>query len=211
VLARELAITAHETDRVVLETGEFPCGPDVAACLAPADRVIVLGATVGQMLDDHAIESFSKDPMLALALHGIGRAGVEDLAEQACRHFRLEGGGGQPGCAILCWPGSAQWPNNPPQQIFGLLDPGGEADDVIELAASRLIKPAKSLSFLVELTAEPVSDDEACDTCGLMPVCNYSGCRARPATARASSGRRYGLAAAPPRSSGRVPAGCRKV
>jgi hypothetical protein len=129
VLARELAITAHETDRVVLETGELPCGPDVAARLAPADRAIVVGATVGQ-----------------------------------------------PGCAILCWPGSAQWPNNPPQQIFGLLDPGGEADDVIELTASQLIKPAKSLSFLVGLTDEPVSDDEACDTCGLIPVCNSGGC-----------------------------------
>ena len=177
VLARELAITAHEADRVVLEAGELPCGPEIAARLTPADRLIVVGATVGQTLDDHAIDSFSQDPMLALALHGVGSAAVEDLAEQACRHFRLEGRGDHPGCAILCWPGSAQWPNNlAQQQIFALLDPDGEAGDVIELTTSRLIKPAKSLSFLVGLTAEPVSDAEACDTCGLIPVCNFSGC-----------------------------------
>lgn len=45
--------------------------------------------------------------MLALALHGVGSAAVEDLAEHACRHFRLEGRSGEPGCAILYWPSPA--------------------------------------------------------------------------------------------------------
>ena len=176
VLAREFAITAHEAERVVLEGGELPCGPNIAARLAPADRLIVVGATVGEPIDDYAIEAFGRDPMLALALHGVGGAAVEDISEQACRFFAKLGDEEGAACAILCWPGSAQWPNSDAQrQIFALLGPQ-ETGGAIELTATKLIRPAKSITFVVGLSDQPVPDDVACDTCGLIPVCNYRGC-----------------------------------
>ena len=176
VLAREYAVTAHEADRVVLEGGELPCGPDIAARLAPADRLFVVGATVGEPIDDFAIESFERDPMLGLALHGVGGAAVEDISEQACRFFSRLGQEEGAACAILCWPGSAEWPNSDAQrQIFELLGPE-EAGGAIELTATKLIRPAKSITFVVGLSDQPVAADTACDTCGLIPTCSYRGC-----------------------------------
>ena len=177
VLVRDFVISAHLPEGLLLEGGELPCGPALAARLAPAHRLIVLAATVGEPIDDYAIDSFAEDPMFALGVHGVGSAAVEDLAMQACRSLRLEADGSSPGCSILCWPGSRDWPNDEAQeQIFKLLAPGEEYAKVIGLTPSHLIRPAKSLSFVVGVTAGPHTDDEVCETCGLIPVCNYRGC-----------------------------------
>jgi hypothetical protein len=177
VLTREFAISAHRSEGLVLEGGELPCGPAIAARLAPAHRLIVVAATVGEAIDDYAVDSFAGDPMFALGVHGVGSAAVEDLAMQACRTLRREADGSSPGCSILCWPGSRDWPNDAAQeQIFALLDMGEEYAGVIGLTPSRLIRPAKSLSFVVGITSGPHTDDEACETCGLIPVCTYRGC-----------------------------------
>ena len=177
VLARDFAISAHGPEGLLLEDGQLPCGPEIAARLAPAHRLIVVAATVGEAIDDYAVDSFADDPMFALGVHGVGSAAVEDLAMQACRALRLEADGSSPGCSILCWPGSREWPNAAAQeQIFKLLAAGEEYANVIGLTPSHLIRPAKSLSFAVGVTAGPHTEDEACETCGLIPVCNFRGC-----------------------------------
>jgi hypothetical protein len=177
VLARDFAVTAHEPEGILLEGGELPCGPAIAERLAPAHRLLVVAATVGEAIDDYAADSLAGDPMFALGVHGVGSAAVEDLAMQACRSLRLEADGSTRGCSILCWPGSRDWPNDQAQeQIFALLDAGEKYADVIGLTPSHLIRPAKSLTFAVGITEGPHTEDEACETCGLIPDCNYRSC-----------------------------------
>ncbi len=177
VLSRELTVTGHDEDRVRVDGGELVCSPDVAARLASAHRLIVVGATVGQPVDDHAIAVFAADPMHALGVHGVGGAAVEDLAGQACRMLRCEAARGGADCSIACWPGRHGWPTLDAQaQIFALLAPGDEAPGVMELTTARLVRPPKSLSFVIGFGERPLTDDEVCDACGLAPVCAYRGC-----------------------------------
>ena len=154
VLARDFMVTAHEPERLLVEGGELPCGPAIAERLAPAHRLIVVAATVGEPIDDYAIDSFAvDDPMFALGVHGVGSAAVEDLAMQACRSLRLEADGSSPGCSILCWPGSRDWPNDEAQeQIFKLLAPIEEYAKVIGLTPSHLIRrPSRFPSWWASL------------------------------------------------------------
>ena len=156
VLARDFAVTAHEPEGILLEGGELPCGPAMAARLARAHRLLVVAATVGEAIDDYAVDSFAGDPMFALSVHGVGSAAVEDLAMQACRSLRLEADGSTRGCSILCWPGPATGPTTRRRSRSSqLLAAGGEYADVIGLTPSHLIRPAKSLTFAVGVTEGP--------------------------------------------------------
>ncbi len=173
VMTRTRSITGRESARLLLDDGgELLCSPELVELLAPATSLIVVAATVGQPIDTRAIELFADDPMLALAVHGVGSAAVEDLAMQACCLLQRESDG--PSLTLPCWPGFCAWPIREAQaQIFTALSPKGEAGGVIELNAARLLRPAKSLSFLIGLAAEPSAGEEVCTRCGLAPVCGY--------------------------------------
>lgn len=200
VVARDYRVLRHEPDGLVLEGGEFRCGEGLAARLTGAQRLVVVGATVGDDLLDRAVDvAESGDPLLALGMQGVGAAAAEDLAVQACRSISLAASeAGEHG--VLCWPGSAVWPNAEAQrQIFALLSQGdGDADGAPDAgpgdgAALRLdeyaiVRPVTSITFAVGIGAVPEECGEGaaaasrggaeapCQTCAAIPVCNFAGC-----------------------------------
>lgn len=191
VMTHEYRVLRHEPDGLVLEGGEFRCGEGLAARIAGAERLIVVGATVGDDLLDHAVEVAEDrgDPLLALGMQGTGAAAVEDLAVQACRSISLPATeAGERG--VLCWPGSAVWPNVEAQrQIFALLRPDGEPGDAdggeagLRLDEYGIVRPVTSVTFAVAVGAQTAADAPACggaelpcETCAKIPVCNFAGC-----------------------------------
>lgn len=194
VVSREYRVMRHEADGLVLEGAEFRCGEEVAARLAGAERLVVVGATVGDDLLDHAVEiAEAGDPLLALGMQGVGAAAAEDLAVQACRSISLPASeAGE--CGVLCWPGSAIWPNTEAQrQIFALLGQEGEAGDdrgALWLDEYAIVRPVTSVTFAIGVRAGAAgcaceASPEApraggaeapCETCGRIPDCNFSGC-----------------------------------
>ncbi len=186
VVSREYTVVRHEPDGLVLEGGELRCGAGLAARLAGATRLIVVGVTVGDELLDHAVDiAESGDPLLALGMQGLGAAAAENLAVQACRSISLPAGErGEYG--VLCWPGSAVWPNAEAQrQIFALLDPaeddgagegaGSSASDgagsggraaALWLDEYAIVRPVTSVTFAIGVGAtrdQPGSDaPESC-------------------------------------------------
>ena len=192
VVTREYRVLEHEPDGLVLEGGEFRCGEGLAARIAGATRLIVVGATVGDDLLDHAVDVAENqgDPLLALGMQGTGAAAVEDLAVQACRSISLPASeAGESG--VLCWPGSAVWPNvEAQQQIFALLRPDGvpaePKDGELHLDKYGIVRPVTSITFAVAVGAVPEEAAETadarrgaqapCETCAKIPVCNFAGC-----------------------------------
>jgi hypothetical protein len=206
VVSREYAVVRHEPDGLALEGGEFRCGEGLAARLAGATRLIVVGVTVGDELLDHAVDvAESGDPLLALGMQGLGAAAAEDLAVQACRSISLPAGDrGEYG--VLCWPGSAVWPNAEAQrQIFALLGSaedagedagssggggggGGEGAAALRLDEYAILRPVTSITFAIGVGASreqsgadaaasgPGGAETPCETCAKIPVCNFAGC-----------------------------------
>jgi hypothetical protein len=189
VVSREYAVVRHEADGLVLDGGEFRCGEGLAARMTGAERLVVVGATVGDDLLDKAVDvAEGGDPLLALGMQGVGAAAAEDLAVQACRSISLAASrNGEHG--VLCWPGSALWPNAEAQrQIFALL--GQEeagAEGTLWLDEWAIVRPVTSITFAVAVGADRQTGDGAsaascggaeapCETCGQIPVCNFSGC-----------------------------------
>lgn len=162
VVSREYGVVRHEPDGLVLEGGEFPCGEGLAARLIGAERLIVVGATVGDDLLDRAVEvAEDGDPLLALGMQGVGAAAVEDLAVQACRSISLPASeAGERG--VLCWPGSAVWPNAEAQrQIFALLghDGASGADgEALWLDEYAIVRPVTSVTFAIGVRAAQRGD-----------------------------------------------------
>jgi hypothetical protein len=202
VFTREYQVMRHERDRLVLDGGEFRCGELLAGRLGGARRLVVIGATVGDELLRHAVDVSDTDVLLALGMQGVGAAAVEDLAVQACRTVSVAASeAGESG--VLCWPGSAVWPNDEAQpQIFDLLGPDGLAGEgsgePLRLDEHLVVRPVTSLTFAIAVAAareeagkdtggaaEPAATSTGscaggaqgpCETCAAIPVCNFSGC-----------------------------------
>jgi len=190
VVTREYAVVRHEPDGLVLDGGAFPCGEELAKQLTGATRLVLVGATVGDELLDHAVDVAENrgDPLLALGMQGVGAAAVEDLAVQACRSISLPASAaGEAG--VLCWPGSAAWPNVEAQrQIFDLLGANTAGGGALRLDQYGIVRPVTSITFAVAIGARLVTETAAgaaascggaeapCETCGQIRVCNFAGC-----------------------------------
>jgi hypothetical protein len=178
VLARRLTVRAVARGMLDLDSGRFECGDWVAGRMAEAVEVIAVVCTIGHALEDKVSAIFPSDPALALALDGTGSAAVDALSADACERWRGEGAGrGLPGM-VQCWPGSTEWPTEAGQpQIFGLVDPDGRHAETVRLLPSRLMRPVKSVAFLLGLTAQATAVDDQCASCSLAAVCRH---RPRP-------------------------------
>ena len=157
----------HQTGRKAYLTGEL-----VARHLARAQEVVVMVATIGRQLDEMVFESlFKVDPVVAVALDGVGSAAVEKLAILACNHFELQGKTDGLSTTIPLNPGMLGWPVDQGQpEIFSLL----ESEQIgVALTESCMMSPNKSLSMVMGLGLEISPPGTSCDFSGLKGVCRY--------------------------------------
>jgi hypothetical protein len=174
VLSRSLAVRGHGPDALELETGRLECGAWVAGRLAEAQEIVAVVCTIGHALEDRVSAIFQSDPSMALALDGAGSAAVDTLAAEACERFRRESAGRGLRGTVQCWPGSTAWPTEAGQPlIFGLVDPDGREADNVRLLPSLIMRPVKSVAFILGLTAQATASERQCESCSLDAVCRY--------------------------------------
>jgi hypothetical protein len=159
----------HETLR--LENGDNLSGSLIAQHLAPAEEVIVILCTVGSSLEDRSVEIVKTDPVVGLALEGVGSAGVEVLANSVCYHFEKYAEEAGWYATIPLSPGMTGWPVEKGQpEIFSLLD----AEEIdITLTPSYLMLPRKSLSMVIGIGENIHTEGTACDYCSMKDTCRY--------------------------------------
>ncbi len=161
----ELVAPAATTMRAQLS------GPLIAQHLAKAREVVVIVCTIGNELDERVSSLFKADPVLAVALDGVGSAAVELLAIQAANHFETQAEKSGQKSSMPLNPGMVGWPVEDGQpQIFTLLD--SEAIQV-SLTESCMMVPNKSLSMVLGLGNEMSAMGSACDYCSLHGICRY--------------------------------------
>jgi hypothetical protein len=170
VLTNEVMVREHRHEKFFLMGGASLTGSQLTHQLTGAQRVVAAVCTIGSDLEDASAHLFSEDPLLAMALDGLGNAAVESLAQQVCGQIaaQAEGAGLQASAPIS--PGSPEWPVEIGQsQIFALLDPSAAG---VTLTSGGMMNPKKSVSFIVGLGLE-MSQVSMCTVCSLKETCRY--------------------------------------
>ncbi|MFQ5921364.1 MAG: hypothetical protein ACE5M4_00830 [Anaerolineales bacterium] len=165
----ELESVLHE--RLQLQGGRELQSKLLAQHLSPAEEIVLIVCTIGAEIGARTSEAFKTDPLFALSLDGLGNAAVEDLANQACRHFEKVARDRQMETSIPLSPGMQDWPVDSGQdQIFSLLP----ADRIgVRLNESRMMSPSKSLSMAIGIGRQLLSGGRQCDYCVLNETCRY--------------------------------------
>jgi hypothetical protein len=161
----ELSTGAASTDKAHLS------GQLIAQHLARAQEVIVTLCTIGGELDDRVSSLFRVDPVLAMALDGVGSAAVELLAIQVANYFETQAKDRGLKSTMPLNPGMVGWPVEVGQpQIFTLLD----SDQIqVSLTEACMMIPNKSLSMVFGFGKEVSTTGSSCDYCSLKGVCKY--------------------------------------
>jgi hypothetical protein len=158
-------------ERILLEGGGELKGTLLAQHLAPAAEVIVILCTIGFGLEKRVKESMATDVVYALALDGLGSAGVEALANAACRRFEIEANTAGLAASIPLSPGMVDWSVEDGQpQIFNLLP---EETVGVTLTSSSIMLPRKSLSMVLGLGKDMADLGTTCDFCSMRESCRY--------------------------------------
>ena len=133
----------------------------------------VIVCTVGGAIESYTSRLFGVDPVLALALDGVGSAAVEALSVNATRHFEALAAARGCGVTVPLSPGMEGWPVEEGQpQLFTLLD----AESIgVTLTESSLMLPGKSLSLLIGMGPDVSSQGAVCDYCAVRATCRYKG------------------------------------
>ncbi len=163
-------VLEHRHERILLQEGRDLSSPLVARHLAGAQQVVMALTTIGPELEEYASSLMAKDPLLAMALDGLGNAAVEVLGEQVCLQIGKQAEEFGLTASTPLSPGEPEWPVEIGQpQIFAVLDPARVG---ISLTSSGMMIPKKSISFVVGIGPD-MSRDDFCELCSFNERCRY--------------------------------------
>ena len=162
-IARQ-GVAGIEVPPVVLE------GEAIGGALEGATTVVTVVCTIGPRLERRVSALFESDPLLALALDGLGSAACQRLAGILCGEIVTHAADRGMRVTGPLAPGMIGWPLLEAQrQVFTLVDatPLG-----VVLTPSGQMIPRKSLSFVVGIGAR-VHKRAACPACGSRDRCKF--------------------------------------
>jgi hypothetical protein len=169
-IINEKKVIEHHHERILLDSGTALTGSLFVQFLAGAERVVAAVCTIGSGLEGLASSEMDKNPLLALALDGLGNACVESVAQQVCRRIseQAKASGLESGTPLS--PGEPDWPVDIGQpQIFSLLD---NSQTGILLTEGSMMIPKKSISFLIGLGLK-MEQADLCSLCSMRERCRY--------------------------------------
>lgn len=171
VFMRQLKVGSLRHEKLELEGGLSLRGAWITRELAPTEMVHAIICTVGPRIDEAVSELMESDMLQALALDGVGSAGVEALAQAVCNQIEERAVAEGKQTTVPFSPGMLDWTVEDGQPaIFGMF--AGESIGV-ELTASYLMRPRKSLSMLVGVGANLGIKGTTCDYCAMQGTCKY--------------------------------------
>ncbi len=172
---RVLSVTRRDDLGVHLTGGGCIRGTSIERWLSEADEVAVTVCTIGCALEQRVSATLQDDPVLALALDGLGTAAVDALASAVCGQVAADAEARGAKATIPFSPGMMGWSLADGQdQVFSLVNAAGIG---VALTPSRLMVPRKSVSMVIGLGSRIVTGGHHCDLCGMKDTCRY---RTRP-------------------------------
>jgi hypothetical protein len=171
VYSRQLKVGSLLHEKLELEGGLSIRGAWITRELAPAETVHAIICSVGPAIDEAVSELMGSDLLQALALDGVGSAGVEALAQAVCKQIEDQAAADGKQTTVPFSPGMLDWSVEDGQPaIFGMFS--GENIGV-ELTTSYLMRPRKSLSMLVGVGSRLGVKGTTCDYCAMQGTCKY--------------------------------------
>lgn len=168
---RRLAVEGLRHERLELAGGAALHGPLLASHLGGAHSLVALACTIGPGVEQAAARAGTDDPLLALALDGLGSAAAEALAAAVVRSVEEEAALRGQHVSLPLGPGMIGWPVEQGQpELLALLD--AEAAGV-RLSAGGMMMPRKSLTFVLGVGETELQQGRACDLCALRETCRY--------------------------------------
>lgn len=178
VIYREINVVSLRHERLLLEDKGELKGKLIGENLGPAQKVIIALCTIGSRLEEYSLSTIKADPVLGLAMEGVGSAAVESLANATCLHFGEKAAEENLETTIPLNPGMIGWPVEQGQpQIFKLLDTEKFG---IKLSHSHLMLPRKTLSMVIGVGSDIQADGNICDYCMMNETCSYKNHYASP-------------------------------
>ena len=171
VLQRDLEVDEMRHERLKLKGAGSLSGRLISQHLAGAERVTVFLCTVGPQLEAVASEVLRSEPLLGLALDGVGTAAIEALASSAAARLEQQAHARGWQASIPLSPGMVGWPVDPGQmEVFNLIDASSIG---VHLTSSLMMVPTKSLTQVLGFGKEMSFQGRTCDFCSLKETCRY--------------------------------------
>ncbi len=171
VLYKKLQVQKVRHDQLFLENGIKITGDIVSQHLVSVEAIIAVICTIGRDIEDYASNISENNMTFALAVDGVGSAGVEALANAVCNYFEQESLKKGLNTTIPLSPGMVGWPVENGQKIlFEILRPEKIG---IELTPLFMMIPRKTISLLIGIGKEMNSSKNPCDYCAMNVTCRY--------------------------------------
>lgn len=156
-------------NRIDLTDGHYLQGELIGNQISSASSIAVAVCTIGEKIDEFVSATFSHNPALAMAVEGLASAATEILGNHVCSyvesHMLIDG----MKMSNPLNPGMIGWPVEEGQpQIFALVNASHIG---VQLEASGLMKPLKSLSLVIGLGTKLEQKIQQCDLCTLKKTC----------------------------------------
>jgi hypothetical protein len=169
-MIHQVKVVEHRHERILLQGGNELVSPLVAHHLAGAEQVALALCTIGSELENLSSTWMESNPLLGVALDGLGNAAVEILGQQVCMRLGDQAKASGLTASTPLSPGEPEWPVEVGQpQVFALLEPSRVG---IKLTSGGMMVPKKSISFVVGIGPDMVQTDQ-CELCSLLERCHY--------------------------------------
>lgn len=169
VLSRRFGVEGVRHGKLLLEGGHRLSGDLTVEHLGPAEYVIVMLCTVGDLLAKVAIEQSKENLVYAFALDSVGSAAVTALGAAACNSIEREAMASGLETTLPLSPGMEGMPVDPSQrEIFSMIDPGEVG---VVLTPNLEMIPLKSVTMVLGVGADVATPGGPCDYCTLRDTC----------------------------------------
>ncbi len=165
------AVKELRHEKLFLEDGRTFSGELVAQHLGSAEKVVVMVTTAGKAIGDFAGRMMAKEPVLGLALDGVGSALVEKVSNLTVVMFEEQAMNEGMQVSVPLSPGMLGWDVTVGQpEIFKALDTSPIG---VSLTERGLMVPYKSVTTLLGMGKEIKTGGVTCDFCAMRETCNY--------------------------------------
>ncbi len=164
-------ISASEPKRIRLADGFSLNGEGIVRTLGKAEIIILGVFSIGNQLEMYGKGIWESDPVLSLALDGLGTIAVDQLAAKSCNRVQENYSQNRELGFFHTSPGGLDWPLEPGQEdVFNYLKP---PIDKIRILQGGQMVPRKSISMAIGIGKHIKTKSRSCDTCSRSDHCLY--------------------------------------